>query len=133
MNRFISIFFYASLLFFSGSSLANAAFDSSKPLVCAIVEVFDCDVQFECDRVNANSVNLPDIFRMDIQKKEMSGADRSTKIQHLTHEEGRVILHGTSENGRGWSVSLSESTGKFTGAVAADEFGLLIFGSCIAD
>ena len=133
MNRFILIFVYVSLLFFSAASFTKAAYDGSKPLVCAIADVFDCDVQLECYRVSANSVNLPDIFRMDLQNKEISGADRSTKIQHVAHEGGRVILHGTSENGRGWSVSLSESTGRFTGAVAADDFGFLIFGSCIAD
>ena len=70
---------------------------------------------------------------MDIKKKTMSGGDRSTKITQVTHQEGSVILQGTSENGRGWSVLLSEVNGKFTGAVAGYEFGFLLFGSCVED
>ncbi len=83
---------------FSGTVVAASDFDTSKPLVCAIFEVLDCDVYNECACVNANAVNLPDMFRMNIKK------------------EG---------NGRAWSVVLSESTGKFTGAVAAEDFGFL--------
>ena len=133
MNRIIQIICYLSVAFFSGSIVAASNFDSSKPLVCAIIEVLDCDIYNECARVNANAVNLPDIFRMDIKKKEMVGADRTTKIQHVTHNEGGIILQGTSDYGRAWSVVLSESTGKYTGAVAGDEFGFIIFGSCLAD
>jgi len=132
MNRFIQIICYLSLVFCSGSVIASD-FDGSKPLVCAIVEVLDCGLLDRCERVNPELVNLPDIFWMDIKKKEMKGGDRTTKIQQVTHEEESVILQGTSGNGRGWSVLLSESTGKFTGAVAGVEFGFLIFGSCAVD
>ena len=133
MNRIIQIICYLSVAFFSGSIVAASDFDGSKSLICAIVEVLDCDVYNECARVNANAVNLPDIFRMDIKKKEMVGADRATKIQHVTHNEEDIILQGTSDYGRAWSVVLSQSTGKYTGAVAANDFGFLIFGSCLPD
>lgn len=132
MIRFFKILGCLAIVFCSGSGMASD-FNGSKPLVCAIVEVMDCDIHNECARVNANAVNLPDIFSMDIKKKEMSGANRATKIQHVTHNEGNLILQGTSDLGRAWSVVLSESTGKFTGAVAAEDFGFLIFGSCIVD
>ena len=132
MNRFIKVICCLSLVCCSGTSLAKD-FDVAQPLVCAIVEVLDCGLQDKCDRVDPQFVNLPDIFRMDIKKKTMSGGDRTTKIKQVTHEEGSVILQGTSGNGRGWSVLLSESTGKFTGAVAGFEYGFLLFGSCVLD
>ena len=132
MNRLIKVICFLSLVCCSGASLAKD-FDVAQPLVCAIVEVLDCGLQDKCDRVDPQFVNLPDIFRMDIKKKTMSGGDRTTKIKQVTHEEGSVILQGTSGNGRGWSVLLSESTGKFTGAVAGFEYGFLLFGSCVLD
>ena len=132
MNRFIQIIFYFGVVLCSESVMASD-FDSSKPLVCAIVEVLDCGLQDQCNRVNPEFVNLPDIFRVDIKKKEMAGAGRTTKIQHVTHEEGNLLLQGTSGTGRAWSLMLSESTGKFTGAVAANGFGFLVFGSCVLD
>ncbi len=133
MHRFIQIICTLSCVFCTGSVVAASDFDGSKPLVCAIVEVLDCGLQDKCDRVNPEFVNLPDIFKMNINKKEISGGDRTTKIQQVTHEEGNVILQGTSGNGRGWSMLLSGDTGKFTGAVAGYEYGFLVFGSCIAD
>ena len=133
MNRFIQIICYLSLVFCSGSSIAASDFDGSKPLVCAIVEVLDCGLQDKCDRVNPEFVNLPDIFKINFNNKEMSGADRTTSFKHLVHEEGNTIIQGTSGNGRGWSLLLSEQTGKFTGAVAGVEYGFLIFGSCTLD
>lgn len=132
MNRIFQILGCLTLTFCS-VSVSATDFDGSKPLVCAIIEVLDCDIYHECARVNANAVNLPDIFRMDIKKKELIGANRTTKITHITHEEGRVILQGSSGNGRGWSVVLTENTGKITGAVAGDDFGFIIFGSCLPD
>ncbi len=132
MNRCIRIICYLSLVFCSGSVMA-ADFDGSKPLVCAIVEVLDCGLQDKCDRVNPEFVNLPDIFKINFTKKEMGGGDRTTSFQHTVHEEGNLIIQGTSGNGRGWSLLLSEHTGKFTGAVAGVEYGFLLFGSCALD
>lgn len=132
MNRIFVVLGCLTLTICSMSVNASG-FDSSKPLVCAIIEVQDCDIYSQCARVNANAVNLPDIFRMDIKKKELIGAERNAKIQHVTQEDGRIVLHGTSENERGWTVSMSESTGQFTGAVAGDGFGFVLFGSCLTD
>ncbi len=132
MKRCILIISIFSLVF--GTTWASASnLDSSKPLVCAMVEVLDCGLLDQCERINPQDVNLPDIFRLDIKKKEISGADRKTQIQRIVHEEGNVILQGNSTNGRAWSILLSEDTGKFTGAVAGVEFGFLIFGSCITN
>lgn len=132
MNRFIQIIGCLSLLFCSGSLMATD-FDGSKPLVCAIVEVLDCGLQDQCDRVNPEFVNLPDIFKINFNKKEMRGGGRTTSFKHLVHEEGNTIIQGVSENGRAWSLLLSKKTGKFTGAVAGIEYGFLLFGSCVLD
>ena len=132
MNRLILVACFFGLVFCSGWATASD-FDGSKPLVCAMVEVLDCGLFEKCERVNPEDVNLPNLFRLDIKKKEMSGADRKTQIKHVVNEEGNVILQGTSANGRAWSILLSENSGKFTGAVAGVEFGFLIFGSCITD
>ena len=126
MNRFIRIVACLSVIFCS-TWVSASDFDGSKPLVCAMVEVLDCGLLDECARVNPESVNLPDIFHVDLKKKELKGKDRTTKVRHIFHEQGNVVLQGISENGRAWSILLSGDTGKYTGAIAGVEFGFLIF------
>ena len=43
--------------------------------------------------------------------------------------EGNIILQGV-ENGRGWSIVISEETGKMSATVAGDEIGFIVFGAC---
>ena len=122
------------LISFSGVAIATEnVFDPSKPMVCAMVEVQDCGISDQCARINPQDVNLPDIFRVDIKKKELGGAARQTQIKHTVHNDGSIILQGNSPNDRAWSMLLSKDSGKFTGAVAGVDYGFLIFGSCISD
>ena len=130
MYRFIQIISYLSLLFCAGAVVAESDFDGSKPLTCAIIEVLDCGLQERCERVLPESVNLPTFFRIDFEKKQMIGGDRTTAIKTLVHEEGNIIMQGTSGSGRAWSLLLSGETGKITAAAADQEYGFIVFGAC---
>jgi len=44
--------------------------------------------------------------------------------------DGRLILQG-SENGRSWTATIAEDTGKISMAVADRDHVFAIFGSCI--
>ncbi len=102
--------------------------DSSKPLVCAIVEVIDCGVKGDCEPVDPEFVNLPNIFKVDTESKVLHSGERKTKIDHVTKNK-----QVTSDDNKAWSFVLSNNTGKFTGAIAAYDYGFLLFGSCIVD
>lgn len=91
------------------------------------------DARENCHRVDPEFVNMPNIFRVNFQKNELRSSERSTTIQHVTKNKSDIIAQGTSENGRGWSILLDKSSGKFTGAIAAHEYGFIMFGSCVID
>lgn len=133
MNRLIQILILLSFAFCSSSVFAND-FDGSKPLVCAIVEVLDCGIQGDCEHVDPEFVNLPNIFKVNIKNKEMSNGERKTSIEHVSTDEGVTIMQGASEDkSKAYSLLLSQNTGKFTGSVAAYDYGFILFGSCIVD
>lgn len=133
MNRLIQILILLSFAFYSFSVFAND-FDGSKPLVCAIVEVLDCGVRGDCEHVDPEFVNLPNIFKVNIKNKEMGSGERTTAIDHISNGEGVTIMQGTSEDkSKAYSILLSQNTGKFTGSVAAYDYGFILFGSCIVD
>ncbi len=133
MNRFIQIVLFLGIAVSSNAVVASN-FDGSRPLVCAIAEVMDCGMDNDCVSVDPESVNLPNIFRMNFKDKEMSNGDRKTAIEVVSAREGNTVLLGTSEDhNKAFSLLLSHTTGKFTGSVAADDYGFVLFGSCITD
>lgn len=132
MNRFLHILLLLSLTISSSSIYANN-FDGSKPLVCAIVEVLDCGVRGDCEQVDPEFVNMPNIFKVNIKDKQAHSGERKSKIDHVSVKEHSTILHGISDDDKGWSMVLSHNTGKFTGAVAAYDYGFILFGSCVVD
>lgn len=133
MNRLSQILLFVGIATCSTGILASD-FDGSRPLVCAIVEVQDCGVDDNCARVDPEFVNLPNIFRVNFEAKEMSSGERKTAITHVSTGEGNTVLLGTSENhNKAYSLLLSQDSGKFTGSISADNYGFVLFGSCIVD
>lgn len=109
-----------------------AKFDGSVPLLCAPIEVTECGVEGECYHGTPESVNIPQFLKIDVKKKMISATDesgRKTPIKNLEHNNGRMIMHG-GQDGRGWTMVISEETGKMSASVAGDQFGFVVFGAC---
>jgi len=51
-------------------------------------------------------------------------------IKEQVSMDGMLILQGV-ENGRGWTLSIAEATGKMVLTVSGDEEGFVVFGACI--
>lgn len=112
--------------------IAAATFDGSVPLLCAPIEIIECEVEGKWFSGTAESVNIPQFFKINIKKKMISAADesgRKTPIKHLEHNNGRIIMHG-GQDGRGWTMVISEETGKMSATVSEDQVGFVIFGAC---
>ena len=112
--------------------LAAAPFDGSAPMLCAAIDVFECTAQNACVRSTAESVNLPTFIRLDVAAKTLGSAgvaSRTTPVERVEHLHGRLILQG-GENGRGWSMIVTEDTGKFSASVSDDQVGFIVFGAC---
>jgi hypothetical protein len=54
---------------------------------------------------------------------------RESPIRNLEHLDGTLIIEG-GENGRGWTVSIAEETGKMSSAISIEEEAFIIFGGC---
>ncbi len=121
--------------FFAVSSAANAeGFDGSLPLICASMEAYDCGPGEDCLRGTAESIDAAQFIRLDFEQKMAratlaNGKERTTKIESLTQEEGKLILQGV-QRGLGWSMTIAQENGAMTLTAAGDRMAFVIFGAC---
>jgi hypothetical protein len=113
---------------------AHAAdFDGSKPLVCAMIQAFECGPDTGCQGGTPESNGLSRFLRVDVGKKEIRSTkesqERTSKIEKMEHADGMLILNGT-QNGRGWTLTITESTGYMVLSVAGDQVAFVVFGAC---
>ena len=108
-------------------------FDGSKPLVCAMIEAFECGPDTGCESGTPESNGLSRFLRVDVGKKEVrttkESQERPSKIEKVGHAEGVLLLSGT-QNGRGWNLTINESTGHMVLSVAGDQVAFVVFGAC---
>jgi hypothetical protein len=115
--------------------LVAAAYDGSVPLLCAVIEVFDCQAAGDCQRGTAESVNLPQFVKVDFAEKTLStleegGRKRITPIRHVERIDGDMIVQGL-EGRRAWSMVIAHETGKISVTVSDHQVGFVVFGACI--
>lgn len=130
--KLIAIFFVCIMM--CPMPLLAGEFDGSKPLICAVIETFECEQNVECQRGPAESIGLPQFVNIDFTEKTISsrtdtGPVRTTKIQQMDSVDGKLILQGV-QNGRAWSMVINEMTGKLTLSASDDLSGFIVFGAC---
>ncbi len=109
-----------------------AKYDGSAPLLCAPIEIIECGAAGECLNSTAEEVNIPQFIKVDFKTKMLSAAEEGgnkAAIKHLEHTNGRMIMHGGQE-GRGWTMVISEETGKMSATISEDQVGFIVFGAC---
>ena len=119
----------------SPADAAGAKFDGSVPLLCVPIEITQCDGGGKCYQGTAEDVNLPQFIRVNLKEKMLSGvgetAGRTTPIDFMERENGRIVLHG-GQKGRGWTAVISEETGKLSATISEEGTAFIIFGACTA-
>ena len=111
-----------------------ADFDGSRPLLMAVIDIIECHPGGACENVTPQEARLPRFLEIDFDKKEISEVgdaqdERRTAIQNITQGEGVLILQG-AQNGRGWSLTITEASGDAVATVADPVSGFVIFGAC---
>ena len=109
-------------------------FDGSRPLLMAVIDVIECRPGGDCEKVSPQDAGIPRFFEIDFKKKEISEIgdakeERRTEIQNMTTSEGLLILQG-AQNGRGWSVTITEASGEAVITVSDPLSGFVLFGAC---
>ena len=110
---------------------AAGKFDGSTPMLCVPVVVNECLPDGACQRRNPEAVNLPQFLRVDLAAKQVHavGVTRVSPIRNVEHIAGNLIVQG-GQDGRGWTFTVSEETGRMSAAIAADNEGFILFGAC---
>ncbi len=110
-------------------------FDGSKPFICAVINLFECQAGGTCEPVALEATNLPRFLRIDCKNKSVSGTlaggtVRTTNIEGMEHLNGLLILQGT-ENGKAWSMSVNEESGKAVLSAVGEDVAFVVFGACV--
>ena len=110
---------------------AAGKFDGSAPMLCVPTVVTECGAAGDCRRGTAASVNLPEFLTVDLKamKVHAEGSGRESPIRNLEHLDGHVIIQG-GQNGRAWSMTIAEDTGKMSSTISTSHEGFIIFGAC---
>ena len=112
-------------------SAATAALDGSTPMLCSLASLMECDA-VKCERITADDAELPGFVRVDVPRGTVTSVPggKQTSIKSATRLDGRLILQGV-ENGRGWTATIAEDSGKMAIAVADQDHAFSIFGACV--
>ncbi len=112
-------------------SSAAAALDGSTPMLCAPGTVMECDAS-KCERQTSDDADLPSFVRVDVPNKMVTAVPggKQTAIKTVARLDGRLVLQG-SENGRSWTATTAEDSGKISIAVVDHDHTFAIFGACV--
>lgn len=110
-------------------------FDGSKPLIGAVVDVYECVSNGKCERVTIEEINFVRFLKINFKKKTITGTRAngqalSSEIKNRVSMFGMLVLQGV-EHGKGWTLAITEATGKMVLTVSGDEEGFVVFGACI--
>ena len=123
-------------LMFTSTVTGDVLKDADR-MLCVPGTVFHCVADRDCKSELPEDEYIPEFIEVDLKRKTLattkaSGEDRSTPIQSKTREAGYIYLQGV-ENGRSFSMVISENTGDLTFVVAADGETATMFGDCTPD
>lgn len=115
----------------TGKAGAAGPYDGSRPFLCAVASVMECDDQGKCERhLNDDNDHTVTFLRIDVGAKTVTaGPGRTASVKAVSNIDGQLILQG-GENGRGWSATIEEKTGRMAAAVVDSDVTFSIFGGC---
>lgn len=109
---------------------AVGPFDGTRPFFCAVSTIMECDATGRCERHVTNRENQITFIRIDVAGQVVTaGGGRKSPLKTVSHVDGELILQG-GENGRGWSATIDESSGRMAAAIVDNDLTFSMFGSC---
>jgi len=124
------------VLLFTSPVVGDMLVDADR-MLCVPGHVFHCVADGECKTELPEDESIPEFIEVDLKRKTLattraSGEDRSTPIKSQQRDAGYIYLQGV-ENGRTFSMVMSENTGGLTFVVATDGETATMFGDCTPD
>lgn len=117
-------------------------FDGSKELMCTCIRVIECRTDGNCAEVSAEGIGIPQFLKINFQQKTISAPkwgenQNPSRIENLERIDGKLILQGAEDgirevrDGVGWSMAISEETGKMVLTGSGDQVAFVVFGACV--
>lgn len=126
----------------ASSAVADQIYDGSKPLLCSLRSIAQCDEVFDCGRVLPGQVNLADFFEVRFGSNELVGVGghrdgAKTPIDRTEKFDDRILLQGGDlgednvHGGIGWSMMIDQYDGRVVLSAITADFAFVAYGSCI--
>jgi len=110
-----------------------ADLDGSTPVLCAFTSALECDSRSGCEGTTVENLAVPQFFRIDFRNNVITGVQggggRETRIGGFQRLDGKLILQGVEI--RGWTMVITEKTGKMNLTASGDDEAFVLFGACI--
>ena len=134
MNKLVVMGLTVMCFFVVPFSGVAGDFDGSQPLLCATIKAIECGLDGECIHGTAESVNLPQFFKIDFMNKMISATkesvnQRTSSIKNQERFDGKLILQGMGDE-LAWSMAISEQSGKMVITASGEQVGFVVFGAC---
>lgn len=132
--KWTRIFSLTVLLALGGHAAWADDLTGSDRLLCAAVQATYCLEDGDCAIDLPWNLNIPEFIEIDLVEKRLSttaasGSNRATAIEHLSRQDGIIVLQGF-EMGRAFSFVITEETGQLSVAVAREGRVVAVFGAC---
>jgi hypothetical protein len=113
---------------------STTCFAAPDQFLCGAAEAVACAQDDPCIRGSANSVNLPQLWRVILREKIIvsireGGEQRTSNILEVIEGEESLVLFG-ADQGIPWSVFIATSDGKMTLTSSKYNAGFIVHGAC---
>ena len=137
-RKFFSIF---SMLLLAQTAWAQKSDDIPGPALCASQEALECTPLEGCSRVSLESIDGPQFIGLKPGDSTLivtlpGGDIHTTKAKQRTKVDGNFIYQGAEkgeaeeDDAVGWTLLISEKTGRMVINLAAEDTAFVIFGAC---
>jgi len=104
--------------------------------------VIECTPEGTCHEVTPASIELPQFLKIDFTNKTIRPAAAGDKAPATTIErqevvDGKLILQGAEDgydkmrDGLGWTMAISEATGRVVLTASGDQVAFVVFGAAL--
>lgn len=143
-SRNIIVLLMSSVLLIGNAAFAASSDDGkhSQALICAISTFFECNFENGCQIKTAEELNAPRFLKIMVDEKKIVPIGKTpddthiSKIINLARIDGMLILQGVEDgdadkcDGVGWTISISEDTGRLSITASGHEVGFTGLGAC---
>ena len=142
MNKIKLLGLIGLSIFISSLTVRAGDFDGSRPLLFSVISAMECTPDSGCRAVTIDSVDLPRFLKIDFKNKTIGPVSESdvrpdSVIERMERVDGKLILQGAEDgyesvrDGLGWTIAISEGTGRVVMTASGDQVAFVVFGACL--